>query len=80
MGKLFHTLGAEKEKLIALVDSNCVLSNKLDVIWGRPHQVETVKSLNVCIEEIELTNVWCKNYPEMKDYIWIRNNISRTLY
>ena len=67
------------KKLVVLGDFNCVLSNKLDIISGRPHPVDTVKSLNLCIEENELTDVWRKNYPKMKDYTWIRNNISRRL-
>ena len=67
-----HIENIALKKLIIMGDFNCVLNNKLDIVTGKPHPVDTVKAFNVCVEDLELIDLWRKNNRNTKDYTFSR--------
>ena len=78
---LQHTGQDENTNNIVLGDFNIVKNNKLDIISGQPHTIETVNKFNRCINEMQLNDIWRLENPFSKRYTWKkhRGSLSRRL-
>ena len=76
-----HTGQDENTNNIVLGDFNIVKNNKLDIISGQPHTIETVNKFNRCINEMQLNDIWRLENPFSKRYTWKkhRGSLSRRL-
>lgn len=71
----------EEENVVILGDFNIVNNNKLDIISGEPHSINSVNELNKCINDLQLNDIWRLEHPNVKRYTWKKpkDSISRRL-
>ena len=60
--------------LLVFGDFNCVMSNKLDIISGRPHGRVEVNTFNETMNSLNLHDVWRTFNGDEKEYTWNRFN------
>ena len=58
------------QSIVVLGDFNCVLNNKLDILSGSNHNINSVKAFNLMVNENDLIDIWRLNNKNDKNYTW----------
>ena len=73
INKLYSTTQSiTSEHFLLCGDFNIVLNNDLDIISGKPHDMETVEKFKNWTLSCELVDTWRQLHSQQKDFTWAR--------